>query len=117
MEQEHRGGGRRYGRVALKRRVRVAIRSAGEWVPVTATAGDLSLSGFSLQVHEAVEPDSGVIASFRGTSDADEHVVYGTVRHCTFEGGEWMLLGVEFADPPEGLDLASVLRRFDARAA
>ncbi|MEM1183838.1 MAG: PilZ domain-containing protein [Planctomycetota bacterium] len=109
--------GRRHGRVGVRRQVRVLVQYAGDWVPVTAQAGDLSLGGCSIRLLDPLDSDLAVIASFPSFTDEDEHLVYGVVRHCTYDASDWVKVGIEFRDPPSDLDLSQVLSRAFPEAA
>ncbi|MEM7754845.1 MAG: PilZ domain-containing protein [Planctomycetota bacterium] len=101
--------GRRHGRVPLQRRVRVLVNSGGDWIPVMALAGDLSLGGCSFRVLDPLDAGNAVIAAFPGIDAAHEHVVFGVVRHCTFDDREWMKVGVGFTRAPDGIDAEALL--------
>lgn len=109
--------GRRHGRVTMQRQVRLLVEDRGDWLPVTATAGDLSLGGCSLNVLDPLDIGARVVAAFPGPFDEDRHIIFGIVRHCTFEESAWVKVGISFVEPPEGFDPLVVLRRAFPEAA
>ncbi len=112
-EQDHgRGQTRRFGRLLMRRSVRVLVQDGPDWSPIYAKGADLSLGGCSLRMLEPLETGSPILVAFDGDWKLERRIVYGVVRHCTFDGAEWVKVGVEFRCLPESVAAAWLFQHY-----
>ncbi len=107
-----RGWSRRFGRLSMRRTVRVLVQDGPDWSPVYAKGADLSLGGCSLRMLEPLDMGNPILVAFDGDWKLEQRIVYGVVRHCTFDGAEWVKVGVEFRSLPEGVAAAWLFQHY-----
>lgn len=96
----------------MRRSVRVLVQDGPDWSPAYAKGADLSLGGCSLRMLEPLEMGNPILVSFDGDWKLERRIVYGVVRHCTFDGEEWVKVGVEFRSLPGGVPASWLFQHY-----